>query len=115
MALSPREQSTLAAIENGLSATDPALVAAFTRARSPSPVSRLFPLSARHTGLLILALLTLIVLHPLALQLGMAGPALLTGMLIVPWIVSASRATKRRYDGLPRSSRTGTTDQDVVT
>ncbi|MHA6793802.1 DUF3040 domain-containing protein [Pseudonocardia bannensis] len=40
MSLSPREQKALAAIEDGLSTTDPALVAALTRADSPSPILR---------------------------------------------------------------------------
>lgn len=115
MPLSPREQRILAAIENELSEKDPTLVATFTETRSPSPVLQRFPLSSGHTYLLILALLALVILHTLVPQLGLAGSAILTGVLIVPWIVSASRAAERRYDNVPRTPQTGPADQDVLT
>jgi len=115
MPLSPREQRILAAIENDLSAEDPTLVATFTKTRSPSPVLQRLPLSARHTCLLILALLALVILHTLVPQLGMAGSAILTGMLIVPWIVSAARAAKWRYGNVPRTSQTEPADQNILT
>lgn len=94
MPLSPHEQKILAAIENELSEKDPNLVATFAETRSPRPVLQWFPLSARHTYLLILALLTLIILHTVVPQLGLAGSAILTGMVIGPWIVIAARAAE---------------------
>lgn len=97
MPLSPHEQRILTAIENELSEKDPTLVATFINTRWSSPALQRFPLSARHTGLLILVLLALVLLHTLVPQLGLAGLAILTGMLIVPWIVNASWATRRRY------------------
>ncbi len=115
MPLSSREQEILAAIENELSENDPILVATFTETRSPSPVLQRFPQLARHTYLLILALLALVILHALVPQLSLAGSAILTGMLIVPWIVSASRAAERRFGNVPRTPQTGPTDQDVLT
>ncbi len=115
MPLSPREHRILAAIENELSEKDPTLVATFTETQLPSPVLQWFPLSTRQTCLLILALLALVGLHTLVPQLGLAGSAILTGMLIVPWIVSASRAAERRYGNVPRTPQTGPADQDVLT
>jgi Flp pilus assembly protein TadB len=115
MPLSSREQEILAAIENELSEKDPTLVATFTETRSPSPVLQRVPLSARHTYLLILALLALVILHTFVPQLTLAGSAILTGMLIVPWIVSASRAAERRFGNVPGTPQTGPADQDVLT
>ena len=48
-------------------------------------------------------------------QLGLAGSVILTGMLIVPWIVSASRTAEWRYGNVPRTPQTGRADQDVLT
>ena len=115
MPLLPREQRILAAIENELSEKDPALVATFTETRSPSPVLQRFLLSAGHTYLLIIALLALVILHTLVPQLGLAGLVILTGVLIVPWIVSALRAAERRYGNVSRTPQTGPADQDVLT
>jgi Protein of unknown function (DUF3040) len=92
MSLSRREQQILAGIENELGADDPALAATLTQARPSASFWQRFPLSRGHTGLLILALLTLVVLHSLALELGAVGLGVLTAALIVPWLVSASRA-----------------------
>lgn len=114
MPLSPHEQRILAAIENDLSEKDPSLVATFAETRSPWPVLQWFPLSARHTYLLILALLTLIILHTVVPQLGLAGSAILTGMLIGPWIVIASRTAKWPYGNVPRTPQIGPADQDVL-
>lgn len=99
MSLSPREQRILAGIETELGENDPALAATFTQAQLPSSFEQRFPLSPRHTCLLVLALLTLIILHPLALQLGAVGLGILTGALIVPWLVSATRGAELR-DGI---------------
>lgn len=92
MSLSRREQQILAGIENELGEDDPALAATLTQARPPASFWQRFPLLPGHTGQLILALLTLVVLHSLALELGAVGLGILTAALIVPWMVSASRA-----------------------
>lgn len=108
MSLSPREQRILAGIENELGEKDPALAATFTHARLPSSFWQRFPLSPGHTFLLILALLALVGLHSLALEMGVVGLGILTGALLVPWMVSASRARQRRSgSNAARASRTG--------
>jgi hypothetical protein len=115
MPLSPREQRILAGIENELGAADPALTAAFARAALRSSFWQRYPLSARHTCLLIVALLTLIVLNPLALQLGAAGVGILTVLLIVPWLVNASRAALRDGDGddVPPAPQPGSAGREL--
>jgi hypothetical protein len=113
MPLSPREQRILAGIENDLGEADPALTAAFARARLRSAFWRRYPLSACHTCLLIVALLALIVLNPLALQLGPAGVGILTAVLIVPWLVSASRAGRRDSDDAPPTPRPGSAGREL--
>lgn len=92
MPLSPREQRILDRIENELGEQDPALAA--TLADPPPGFSfwQRSPVSPPHAGLLVLALLTLIVLHPLALTFGPAGLGVLTAALIVPWVLSVARA-----------------------
>jgi hypothetical protein len=111
MPLSPRELRILAGIENELGESDPALTAAFARARLRSSFWQWYPLSARHTCLLIVALLAQIVLSPLALQLGPAGVGILTALLIVPWLVSASQAGRRDGDDAPRTPQPGSADR----
>jgi Protein of unknown function (DUF3040) len=101
MSLSPREQRILAGIEHELGEADPALTGAFARARLQSSIWQHYPLSARHTCLLIVALLAQIALNPLALQLGAAGVGILAVLLTVPWLVSASRAGQRAGDDTP--------------
>ncbi len=103
MSISPRERQILSAIEHELRAEDPALVAALAEAREP--VRRRFPLPAGHLLLLILALLALITVGPLVLHLGVVALAILTAALIVPWVVSASRAAERRYLCLTKAPR----------
>lgn len=101
MPLSPREQRLLAGIEKELSDNDPALVATLTNTRLPSSVLQRFPLPAGQMYLLILALLALVIVHSLVPELGAAGSAILTGALIAPWMVSASRAARRRCCDVP--------------
>lgn len=118
MSLAPREQRVLAGIENELGETDPALTAAFVRARLRSSVWQRFPLSARHTCLLIVALLAQIVLSPLALQLGPAGVGIPTALLIVSLLVSAfaggtTRRRRRAEDAAPRTPRHGSADRGL--
>lgn len=93
MPLSPREQRILAGIEDELGADDPALAAGLSRAEPQSLLGQYYPLSARHTWLLVLALVTLVVLHPLALELGAIAVGILTVALITPWLVIATRTS----------------------
>jgi hypothetical protein len=113
MALSPREQRILAGIEIELGESEPALTAAFARARLRSSFWQWYPLSARHTCLLIVAQLALIVLNPLALQLGAAGAGILAVLLIVPWLVSASRAGLRDGDDAPPAPQSGSAGEGL--
>lgn len=101
MPLSPREQRILVAIENELGDKDPALAATLTNTRLPSSVLQRFPLPARQVCLLILALLALVIMHILMPGMSPAGSAILTGALIAPWMVSASRAARRRCCDVP--------------
>lgn len=101
MPLSPREQRILAAIENELGDKDPALVATLTNTRLPSSPLQRFPLPARQVYLLILALLALVIVHWVVPGLGPAGSVILTGALIAPWMVSASRAVRKRCGDVP--------------
>ncbi len=101
MPISPREQRILAAIEKELCDQDPGLVATFTNTRLPSSVPQQFPLPAPQVYLLILALLALVIVHILMPGLSPAGSAILTGALITPWMVNASRAARRRCCDVP--------------
>jgi hypothetical protein len=92
MRLSLRERRILAAIEDELQRNDPALAVTFAETRWPLSFRRWFPLSRASVGLLVLALLVLVLLHSIALGLGPAGLGVLTGVLILPWLFSASRA-----------------------
>ena len=92
MRLSPRERRILAAIEDELERKDPALAVTFAETRLPLSFRQRFPLSKAHVCLLFLALLTVVLLHSVALGLGPAGLGVLTGALILPWLISASRA-----------------------
>jgi hypothetical protein len=94
--LSPREHSILAAIEHDMAEDDPALVATLTTARVPSRHALWFPLTVHQTAVLFLALLVLAVLHSLPSELGLAWSVLLTAGLIVPWLVTVTRAAQRR-------------------
>ena len=92
MRLSPRERRTLAVIEDELERDDPALATTFAETRLPLSFRQRFPLSKAHVCLLFLVLLAVVLLHSIALGLGPAGMGVLTGVLILPWLISASRA-----------------------
>jgi Protein of unknown function (DUF3040) len=92
MRLSPRERKILATIEDELESKDPALAVTFAETRLPLSFRQRFPLSQAHVCLRFLALLTVVLLHSMALGLGPAGLGVLTGVLILPWLISASRA-----------------------
>jgi hypothetical protein len=100
MTLSHREQEILDEIAKGLAEQDPALVAGLARSR-PLLRSRLpVRLDLRAVGALVLALLVLIVVSASVGELGTAGTAIVTGALIVPWLVLTARS-----GGRPRTSR----------
>ena len=92
MRLSPRERRILAAIEDELESNDSTLAATFTESRLPLSLRQRFPLSKAHVYLLVFALLTLVLVQSIALRLGPVGLGVLTGSLILPWLISASRA-----------------------
>jgi hypothetical protein len=92
MRLSLRERRILAVIEDELVKDDPALAVTFADARLLSSFRQQFLLSKIHMCLLVLALLAVVLLHSAALGLGPAGLGALTGALILPWLISASRA-----------------------
>jgi hypothetical protein len=92
MRLSPHERRILAAIEDELERKDPALAVTFAETRLPLSFRQRFPLSKAHLLLLFLVLLAVVLLHSIALGLGPAGLGVLTGALILPWLISASRA-----------------------
>jgi len=106
MTLSRREQEILDEITDGLTAQDPALVADFVwprpRVRPRLPV----PLSLREVGLLVLALVVLILVSPAAGEFGATGTAIVTGALIVPWLMMSTRsaAGPRAEPGVRRAS-----------
>jgi hypothetical protein len=92
MTLSRREQEILDEIADGLTEQDPALVAEFARSR-PRVRSRLpVPLSLREVGLLVLALVVLILVSPVVGEFGATGTAIITGALIVPWLMISARS-----------------------
>jgi hypothetical protein len=92
MRLSLRERRILAKIEEELEINDPALAVTFAETRLKASFWRRLLLLEAHVCLLVLALLTLVLLHSVALGLGPAGLGVLTGALILPWLISASRA-----------------------
>ena len=100
MTLSHREQEILDEIADGLAEQDPALIAEFGQSR-PRGRSRLpVPLSIREVGLLVLALIVLILVSPVVGEFGATGTAIVTGALIVPWLMISARSAAR-----PRAAR----------
>jgi hypothetical protein len=92
MRLSPRERKILAAMEDELEKNSPALAVTFAETRLPLSFRQRFPLSKAHVFILFLVLLAVVLLHSIALGLGPAGLGVLTGAVILPWLISASRA-----------------------
>ena len=112
MTLSHREQEILDEIADGLAAQDPALIAEFGQSR-PRVRSRLpVPLSIREVGLLVLALVVLVLVSPVVGEYGATGTAIVTGALIVPWLMISARsaAGPRAAPGARRTS-----SQDAAT
>ncbi len=97
MSLTPREQRLLAAIERDLTEQDSDLAGALSNphlARDPGLGSA----ALRHTLLLVAGLAALVVMTPVAAQLGAPAVVLLTAAVVVPWLVSAARLARRRHD-----------------
>lgn len=97
MPRTPREQRILTAIERDLTETDPDLAMALSNphlTRGPGLGSA----ALRHTILLVTGLVVLVLLSPIAAQLGTPAVALLTAAVVMPWMVSAARLTRRHHD-----------------
>jgi Protein of unknown function (DUF3040) len=110
MPLSPHEQRVLAGIENELDEDDPALAATLRYGRPPSLIRPEVPFWAGQLWVLTLVLGAL-ALHPLVLQLGVAGVGLLTGALVLPWLLNAARSARARA-GAPSTPGGGAAGQD---
>jgi hypothetical protein len=95
MTLSHREQEILDEIAKGLAEQDPALVAGLARSRPGVQSRPSFPLGPRAVGALVLALVVLILVSASVGELGTAGTAIVTGALIVPWLVVTARWADR--------------------
>jgi peptidoglycan/LPS O-acetylase OafA/YrhL len=99
MTLSHREQQILDEIAKRLAEQDPALVAGLARSR-PAAHSRVsVPLGLQALGALVLALVVLILVSASVGELGTAETAIVTCVLIVPWLVVTARSA-----GRPRTS-----------
>jgi Protein of unknown function (DUF3040) len=85
VALTPHEQRALATIEDGLGADDPGLATALRRGRPVSELRRW----VRPAGVLV-ALSVVLAAHPLVVELDVLGVGLLTGVLVLPWLVYAA-------------------------
>jgi Protein of unknown function (DUF3040) len=102
MRLPSRERRILAAIEDELESNDSTLAATFAESRLPLSLRQRFPLSKAHVYLLVFVLLTLVLVQSIALRLGPVGLGVLTGSLILPWLISASRANITVASGFRR-------------
>jgi hypothetical protein len=85
MPLTPHEQRALATIEDRLGADDPSLATALRRGRPASELRRW----VRPVAVLVAVSLVLAV-HPLVVELDVLGVGLLTGALVLPWLVYAA-------------------------
>ena len=118
MALTPQEREILASIENQMSQKDRRLAARLNNLPMTSPGNRT-PLPARHVLVLIAALAAIAALNPIISQQGVLAVAACVAALIVPWLVSASRAMRtrasaadERQEDPPDGSTEGTTGQE---
>ena len=83
--LTPYEQRALATVEDRLGTDDPDLASALRRGRPASELRRwVRPLVALAVVALVLAV------HPLVVELDPLGVGLLTGALVLPWLVYAA-------------------------
>jgi hypothetical protein len=92
--LTPREKDALVALERQLRGDDPAL--ATTLARGPRP-RHTHTLLTRQIATLLGALFVVVGIGPFAAdKFGIIGVGVVTSLVIVPWLVAASRAAARR-------------------
>jgi len=91
--LSPSEKKILAGIENDINTTDPGLSRRLTHAHGSGTK---LPALARHGALLIAALVVLMVAAALLPTHLMGLLALLTALLLIPWILLFPTARSRR-------------------
>ena len=85
MPLTPHEQRALATIEARLGADDPNLATALRRGRPTSELRQW----VRPVAVLVVVSLVL-AFHPLVVELDVLGVGLLTGALVLPWLVYAA-------------------------
>ena len=116
MPLTPDEKDTLTALEHQLRADDPALAAAL--AGGPRRVGRPHEqlLWARQIALLIGALLVLAMFGPvIADQFGTLALGVMTGSLIVPWLITSVRAGSHRPDPASPMRTPKSDERDALT
>jgi hypothetical protein len=87
--LSPWERQVLARIEDDLATTDPRLADEMNH-RTAASVLRWWPLSARSTFLLVVALSVLAVAGALVPAAWWAVLGLVTTLVVVPWLLLAA-------------------------
>jgi hypothetical protein len=105
MALSSHDRKVLAAIEHDLSGQDPELSDLFATAGPGGRCRQWLPVPLWHIGWLVGALLTLIVAHMAAGEVNPLASAVLTGALILTWLVAATRASRNTQPGPGSVSR----------
>ena len=105
MALSSHDRKVLAAIEHDLSGQDPELSDLFATAGRGTRCRQWLPVPLRHIGWLVGALLTLIVAHMAAGEVNPLASTVLTGALIITWLVAAARASRDKQPGPGPMSR----------
>ena len=80
--LTPHEQRALATIEDRLGADDPGLATALRRGRPTSDLRRWV-----RPSIVLVAVSIVLAVHPLVVELDVLGVGLLTGVLVLPWLV----------------------------
>jgi len=80
--LTPHEQRALATIEDRLGADDPGLATALRRGRPASELRRWV-----RPAVVLVAVSIVLAVHPLVVELDVLGVGLLTGVLVLPWLV----------------------------
>jgi len=110
MSLRPHEQRILASVEGQLSRDDPALADLFARHPPPTAGRDYFRPSAL-LGLLVVVLVVLVLAYPLAAPGGPGAVALLTAVLIVPWVAVTLRAFA--HERTPQPDRSSSAHRKV--
>lgn len=116
MALTPDEKDTLTALEQQLRADDPALAAALARGLRPPRRLAGHILPARQVALLIGALFVLAAFgQAIADRFGVIGIGIITGSLIVPWLVTSDRAVSHGHNAVPTARPHESDERDALT